>query len=105
MIIEAKVEFVKNDPKGEKYHVKKREKGFLNFFTGWEESEHRKTLQEAEEKIKSLGDHVIYLGIFENGVRKGTMAWDDKEIKKPKIEPLDLLDTEEIEYDRLPKKR
>jgi hypothetical protein len=105
MIIQAKIEYVKNDPTGDKWHVYKRTKGLFNFFTSWDKSECRKTLQEAEEKVKSLGDTVQYLGIFENGVRKGTMAWDDNKANKPAPKPLDLPDTEEIDYDRLPKKR
>jgi hypothetical protein len=105
MIIEAKIEFVKHDPNGEPFHVYKREKGFLFFKEPWVQSQRLKTLPEAEEKVKSLGDTVDYLGIYENGKRKGVTDWNDpawdeiKKVREEKTKPMDLPDTEQVHWD------
>lgn len=39
-----------------------------------------KILVESEEFVKSCGVKVVYLGIFENGVCKGMMGWEDVQI-------------------------
>lgn len=104
MRIQAKIEYVKHDENGEQFHVYKRYKELFGW-SAWIQSQRLKTLPEAEEKVKSLGDSVVYLGIFEDNKRKGTTDWNDPawdEIKKhreEKTKPMDLPDTEEVHWD------
>jgi hypothetical protein len=69
----VKVEYVKNDYNNEKFHVYRKDGNF----SSWKHSYAYKTLAEAEEFAKSRGDSVVYMGVFENGSRKGMTAWED----------------------------
>lgn len=73
----TKVEYVVNDIEGNKFHVYKR----IGRFGAWEKWDERKTLAEAEEYAKSRGESVTYMGIYENGKRKGMTDWEERPLK------------------------
>jgi hypothetical protein len=83
--MKVKIEYVPNDPSGEKYHVFTKD----NFDLFWKSTYRYKTLKEAEEYAKSRDQNVNYLGIYENGQRKGMAAWEDEEMEKKHPEEID----------------
>lgn len=91
----TKVEYVKNDINNEPFHVWKKE----GVFGTWCESYPYKTLAEAEEFAKSRSDSVVYMGLYENGKRKGMTDWEDRKEVKPIPAPLPyaLPPDEEVE--------
>lgn len=94
--MKVKIEYVKNDHKGEPFHVWKKDDGFLGFFWGWRETYSYSTLPAAEEFAKSREEHVVYLGVFENGVRKAMTDWEDAQLK---VSQTDVLSLRSKSYD------
>jgi hypothetical protein len=75
-VIYTYVDYVKDDPKEERFHVYER----VGFFNNWTKIEARKTLAEAEEIAKNRAPTVAYKGIYENGKRKAMTDWEDKQL-------------------------
>lgn len=82
----TKVEYVPNDIGNNKFHVYKR----LGRLDTWAKIDERKTLAEAEELAKSRGDSVVYMGIYENGKKKGVADWEDRPLKHSPEQVLEL---------------
>lgn len=73
----TKIEYVKNDTLNEKFHVYRRD----SIYEKWRKTDARKTLAEAEELANNPAK-VTYMGIYENGVRKGMIDWIEPKEQK-----------------------
>jgi hypothetical protein len=82
----TKVEYVPNNIAGNRFHVYKR----IGRFDTWTKIDERKTLDEAEELAKSRGDKVVYMGVYENGKKKGVADWEERPLKHSPEQVLEL---------------
>lgn len=97
-VVYTKVEYVKNDTLGEKFHV------YKSYGVGWEKIDARKTLEEALE-LANKPEKVRCMGIYEGGVRKGMLDWKEPQEKKqiPAPLPYVLPADQNVEFERRPK--